>query len=60
MLITYRLLHASTFLSGLRSEHFNPPRLALAESGCNQLRDVPEKQLHFHIPRSCSSRGGRE
>src|SRR6267154_129964 len=51
MLISYRLHHASTFLSGLRSEYFNPPRSALAEPSCNQLRDVPEKQLHFHTPK---------
>jgi hypothetical protein len=28
--------------------------LALAESSCNQLRDVPEKQLHFRIPKILS------
>ena len=50
MLIPYRLRHASTFMSGLRSEYFNPPRSALVEPGCKQLRDVPEKQLHFHMP----------
>jgi len=38
-------------MSGLRSEYFNPPRLALAELAVNQLRDVPEKQYHFHIPK---------
>ncbi|KIK35587.1 hypothetical protein CY34DRAFT_566633 [Suillus luteus UH-Slu-Lm8-n1] len=49
-------LHASKFLSGLRSEHSSPPRSALAGSSCNQLRDVPEKQLRFSWSRRfCSS-----
>ncbi|KAG1728442.1 hypothetical protein EDB19DRAFT_1913788 [Suillus lakei] len=49
---TRRSLHASEFLSGLRSEHSNPPRSAPEEPSCDQLRDVPEKQLRFHIPKT--------
>lgn len=35
---------ASSFVSGLRSEHFNLPRSTLAESCPNGLRGVPENQ----------------
>ena len=36
---------ASTFTSGLRSEHFNHSRLILAGSSCNRLSSVSEIRL---------------
>lgn len=41
-LTPYGVHHASIFVSGLRSEHSNPPRSALAGPGLNRLSGVPE------------------